>query len=108
MSSTASAGEPGKDKKAVWIIARQHPGESMAEWFMEGFLDELTDPHNAFSNRALKEAVFYVVCFSCTCLDPPPPHHTPPSLSPEVEFMKYLSGPHKLRVINFSSRLCLT
>lgn len=33
----------------------------MAEWFMEGFLDELADPHNAFSNRALKHAVFYVV-----------------------------------------------
>lgn len=56
-----TVGEPGNDKKSVWIIARQHPGESMAEWFMEGFLDELTDPHNAFSNRALKHAVFYVV-----------------------------------------------
>ena len=55
------AGEPGKEKKAVWIVARQHPGEAMAEWFMEGFLDELTDPHNAFSARALKHAVFYVV-----------------------------------------------
>ena len=33
----------------------------MAEWFMEGFLDELADPHNAFSNRALKHAIFYVV-----------------------------------------------
>ena len=25
-----AAGEPGKDKKKVWVIARQHPGESMA------------------------------------------------------------------------------
>ena len=33
----------------------------MAQWFMEGFLDELADPHNAFSNRALKHAIFYVV-----------------------------------------------
>ena len=55
------AGEPGPDKKVVWIIARQHPGESMAEWFMEGFLNELTDPHNAFAVRALKHAVFYTV-----------------------------------------------
>ena len=45
----------------MWVIARQHPGESMAEWFMEGFLEELTDVHNAFSARALRHAVFYVV-----------------------------------------------
>ncbi len=29
-------GEPGPDRRQVWIVARQHPGESMAEWFMEG------------------------------------------------------------------------
>ena len=28
---------------------------------MEGFLEELTDPHNAYSARILKHAVFYVV-----------------------------------------------
>ena len=27
----------------VWIIARQHPGESMAEWFVEGLLERLID-----------------------------------------------------------------
>jgi len=27
-----------EEKKKVWMIARQHPGESMAEWFVEGFL----------------------------------------------------------------------
>lgn len=36
-------GVPGPDKKKVWVIARQHPGETMAEWFVEGFLDRLTD-----------------------------------------------------------------
>ena len=55
------AGTPGADKKAVWIIARQHPGEAMAEWFMEGLLEELTDIHNPFATRALKHAVFYIV-----------------------------------------------
>ncbi len=29
-SAADTAGEPGKDKKKVWVIARQHPGESMA------------------------------------------------------------------------------
>lgn len=43
------------------MVARQHPGEAMAEWFMEGFLDRLTDPHDAASMRVLESAVFYVV-----------------------------------------------
>ena len=34
-------GEPDPDKKVCWVIARQHPGETMAEWCMEGFLDRL-------------------------------------------------------------------
>jgi len=34
----------GDGKTEVWLIARQHPGESMAEWWMEGALDALTDP----------------------------------------------------------------
>ena len=35
-------GKPRKDKKIIWVIARQHPGEPMAEWFIEGFLGTLT------------------------------------------------------------------
>jgi D-alanyl-D-alanine carboxypeptidase/D-alanyl-D-alanine-endopeptidase (penicillin-binding protein 4) len=31
-------GEPADGKKKIWITARQHPGESMAEWFVEGLL----------------------------------------------------------------------
>ncbi|KAL3153308.1 hypothetical protein ABBQ38_011652 [Trebouxia sp. C0009 RCD-2024] len=54
-------GDAGKGKKRVWIIARQHPGESMAEWFVEGFLDRLLDSHSALARHALQKAVFYVV-----------------------------------------------
>ena len=36
--------EMGEGKLQVWLIARQHPGESMAEWWMEGALECLTDP----------------------------------------------------------------
>jgi murein tripeptide amidase MpaA len=36
--------EMGGGAKQVWLIARQHPGESMAEWWMEGALECLTDP----------------------------------------------------------------
>ncbi|KIU26536.1 hypothetical protein SR41_13935 [Sphingomonas melonis] len=32
----------GNGPKPVWLYARQHPGESMAEWWMEGALDWLT------------------------------------------------------------------
>lgn len=28
-------------KKNCWIIARQHPGETMAEWFMEGLIERV-------------------------------------------------------------------
>lgn len=34
----------GEGAVPVWLIARQHPGESMAEWWMEGALDMLCDP----------------------------------------------------------------
>jgi len=48
-----SLGEGGKQ---VWLIARQHPGESMAEWWMEGALAMLTDasdPHARAAAAAL-------------------------------------------------------
>ncbi len=54
-------GKPGKNKKIIWVIARQHPGESMAEWFIEGMLSRLLDEDDPVSRRLLKEAVFYVV-----------------------------------------------
>ena len=36
-------GNPAAQKK-VWVIARQHPGETMAEWFVEGMLDARLSP----------------------------------------------------------------
>jgi len=54
-------GEEGGARKPVWIIARQHPGETMAEWFVEGMLDALLDPAHPFGRQLLKETVFYVV-----------------------------------------------
>lgn len=54
-------GHPGKNKRVIWMVARQHPGEAMAEWFIEGFLDRLTDPHDGASMRVLEHAVFYVM-----------------------------------------------
>ena len=32
-----SIGEDKRKKLKIWIIARQHPGETMAQWFIDGF-----------------------------------------------------------------------
>ncbi len=51
-----------KTKKLnVWVIARQHPGETMAEWFMEGFLNRLLDSKDPLSLEILEKANFYVI-----------------------------------------------
>ena len=54
-------GEPGPDRRSVWFVARQHPGESMAEWFCEGLLRRLTDPHDPVARALLQSTTFYVV-----------------------------------------------
>lgn len=36
-----SNGKDKPQKRKLWLIARQHPGETMAEWFMEGLLKKL-------------------------------------------------------------------
>lgn len=48
-------------RRKIWVIARQHPGETMAEWFVEGMLDALLDASNPTARRLLQEAVLYVV-----------------------------------------------
>ena len=47
--------------KPVWLIARQHPGETMAEWFIEGLLERLLDTSDPVSRRLLERAVFHIV-----------------------------------------------
>jgi murein tripeptide amidase MpaA len=54
-------GEPSADKQNFWAIARQHPGESMAEWWMEGFLARLLDPADRTAQALREKVVFYLV-----------------------------------------------
>jgi len=54
-------GEPDESKNTIWVTARQHPGESMAEWFMEGFITRLLDDEDGVARKLLDENVFYVV-----------------------------------------------
>ena len=53
--------ELGEGPKQVWLIARQHPGETMAEWWMEGALDMLTDPADPHARRLRSKCRFHVV-----------------------------------------------
>lgn len=52
---------PLEQRRKVWLIARQHPGESMAEWFVEGFLERLLNEDDAVARVLLRRCVFFVV-----------------------------------------------
>ena len=51
----------GSGSKTIWVDARQHPGETMAQWWMEGFLGRLSDPEDPLALELLARASFYVV-----------------------------------------------
>lgn len=59
--SMLQIGQPAKGKKSIWITARQHPGETMAEWLVEGLLERLLDEDDGLARLLLNKAVFYVV-----------------------------------------------
>lgn len=50
-----------RNKRNIWIIARQHPGETMAEWLVDGLLHSLLDTDNATARALLAKANFYIV-----------------------------------------------
>ena len=45
----------------VWLYARQHPGETMAEWWMEGALERLLDSSDPVTRRLREKATFHIV-----------------------------------------------
>jgi len=53
--------EMGDGETQVWLYARQHPGESMAEWWMEGALECLTDPADPLARALRQRCSFHVV-----------------------------------------------
>ncbi|MFW7523398.1 M14 family metallopeptidase [Vibrio ostreicida] len=59
--SVLTFGEPDETKKTVWIIARQHPGETMAEWFIEGMIQRLINEDDTAARALLDKAVVHVV-----------------------------------------------
>lgn len=53
--------ELGQGEIKVWLYARQHPGETMAQWWMEGALDVLTDTADSVGRRLLQHCRFHIV-----------------------------------------------
>lgn len=56
-----TVGEMAPGRSPVWVIARQHPGETMAEWFVEGLLERLVDRDDPVARSLRDRAVFHVV-----------------------------------------------
>jgi len=53
--------EMGEGPIQVWLYARQHPGESMAEWWMEGALEKLTDPADPHARLLRQKCTLHIV-----------------------------------------------
>ncbi len=51
----------GEGARPVWIIGRQHPGETMAEWFIEGLLARLLDEADPTARALRRQATFHIV-----------------------------------------------
>jgi murein tripeptide amidase MpaA len=50
----------GQGPKQVWIVGRQHSGETMASWWMDGALDRLLDPDDALARGLLQTATVHL------------------------------------------------
>ena len=48
-------------KRKIWIIAQQHPGEHMAEWFMQGVLERLEQGSDPQLRKLLDVADLYLI-----------------------------------------------
>jgi len=51
----------GEGNRIVWVIGRQHPGETQASWWMEGFLARLLDDDDPIARVLRAEATFHIV-----------------------------------------------
>lgn len=54
-------GDGAPAKRKIWIIAQQHPGEHMAEWFMEGVIERLQQENDPVLAQLLEIADLYLV-----------------------------------------------
>lgn len=54
-------GTPAAHKLKCWLITRQHCGETMGSWWMEGFISRLLDEKDSLSRALLEKASFYIM-----------------------------------------------
>jgi murein tripeptide amidase MpaA len=54
-------GKVGGPKRKVWIVTRQHAGETQGAWLIEGLLSRLLDERDAFAGALLDKAALYIV-----------------------------------------------
>jgi murein tripeptide amidase MpaA len=59
--NVVTVGTDAPGRKSLWVIARQHPGETMAEWYVDGMLERLLDPADPVARRILERAVVRIV-----------------------------------------------
>jgi murein tripeptide amidase MpaA len=53
--------ELGEGERQVWLYGRQHPGETQAEWWMEGALAMLADRSDPVGRALRKQSRFHIV-----------------------------------------------
>ncbi|MBV2146710.1 hypothetical protein KRZ98_00190 [Sphingobium sp. AS12] len=51
----------GEGPKQVWLYARQHPGETMAQWWMEGAIERLCDEEYSVARLLRQQATIHLV-----------------------------------------------
>jgi len=54
-------GKERPGKRRIWLVGRQHPGETMGSWFVEGAIGRLLAEDDPLTSALLGEAVVYVV-----------------------------------------------
>ncbi|WP_411818350.1 M14-type cytosolic carboxypeptidase [Hyphococcus sp. DH-69] len=57
----------GNGPRQMWVIARQHPGETMGSWWIEGFLNKLTAEGDEDAATLMEKATLHIV--PCMNLD---------------------------------------
>jgi len=53
--------EIGEGDINIWVIARQHPGETMAEWWMDGFITHLIHGQDEAAQTLREKAKLFIV-----------------------------------------------
>jgi murein tripeptide amidase MpaA len=51
----------GQGERKLWVVAHQHPGETMGAWFMEGLVLRLLDEEDDVANDLLERATIHLI-----------------------------------------------